>query len=78
LATVFSAHLSRHDPTAAGRAAVRGSVRAPVFSDADLVGRLAGRRARFGGGVIDVIVKVDPTIPDPYAADESPPRSTPV
>ncbi|HEU5161431.1 MAG TPA: RDD family protein [Streptosporangiaceae bacterium] len=33
-----------------------GSAYGPVFSDADSVGRLAGRWARFGGGVIDAIV----------------------
>ena len=33
-----------------------GSVHGPVYSDADLIGRLASRRARLGGGVIDVIV----------------------
>jgi uncharacterized RDD family membrane protein YckC len=33
-----------------------GSVHGPAFSDANLIGRLASRRARFGGGVIDVVV----------------------
>jgi uncharacterized RDD family membrane protein YckC len=33
-----------------------GSVHDPAFSDADLIERLASRWARFGGGVIDVII----------------------
>jgi uncharacterized RDD family membrane protein YckC len=33
-----------------------GSVHGPVFSEADLIGRLAGRWARLGGGIVDVIV----------------------
>jgi uncharacterized RDD family membrane protein YckC len=35
---------------------VPGQPLGPVFSDADVIGRLASRRARLGGGVIDVIV----------------------
>lgn len=33
-----------------------GSAHGPVFSDADLIGRLASRWARFGGGLIDVAI----------------------
>jgi uncharacterized RDD family membrane protein YckC len=33
-----------------------GSARGPAFSEADLIGRLASRRARFGGGILDVII----------------------
>jgi uncharacterized RDD family membrane protein YckC len=33
-----------------------GRAGGPAFSDADLIGRLAGRRARFGGGILDLII----------------------
>jgi uncharacterized RDD family membrane protein YckC len=56
LVTAFSAHLLGMSQPPPGGPRYGGSINGPVFRDADQIGRLASRRARFGGGAIDVIV----------------------
>jgi uncharacterized RDD family membrane protein YckC len=53
---VFLAHPLGMTHPPPGGARYGGSARGPAFSDADLIGRLASRWARFGGGILDVVI----------------------
>jgi uncharacterized RDD family membrane protein YckC len=55
---VVSAHPLGMTHPSPGGPRYGGSAHGPAFSDADLVGRPASRRARFGGGILDLIIVV--------------------